>query len=248
MSGVSTAGAEPAGGKAARRAELAASLESLRARIAAACAAAGRPAADVCLIAVTKTFPVSDIELLAGLGVRDIGENKDQEAAGKAARCAADRVPVTWHFVGQLQVNKAASVSSYADVVHSVDRLRLVRELGRRASAAGRSITCLVQISIDGDPGRGGAVIGEVPAVADAVAGQDGLLLGGVMAVAPQGMPPAAAFGKLRQVAGQVRSAYPAATMISAGMSGDLEEAISQGATHVRVGTALLGGRRAFVR
>ena len=245
---MSTAGGDPASYPADRRSELAQSLQSLRARIAAACAAAGRQAAEVTLIAVTKTFPVSDIELLSSLGVQDIGENKDQEAAPKAARCAADHVPVTWHFVGQLQVNKVASVSSYADVVHSVDRLRLVGALGRRASAAGRTITCLVQVSIDGDPERGGAAIGEVPAVAEAVAGQDGLLLGGVMAVAPQGMPAAAAFGRLRQVSDQVSSAYPAATMISAGMSGDLEEAIGQGATHVRVGTALLGGRRPFVR
>ncbi|HEY2549784.1 MAG TPA: YggS family pyridoxal phosphate-dependent enzyme [Streptosporangiaceae bacterium] len=245
---MSTAAGEPAGGAASRRAELAASLQALRGRIAAACAAAGRPSGEVTLIAVTKTFPVSDIELLADLGVLDIGENKDQEAAPKAARCAADDVPVTWHFVGSVQVNKAASVSSYAHVVHSVDRLRLVLALGRRASAAGRTVTCLVQVSLDGDPGRGGAAIGEVPAVAEAIAGQDGLLLGGVMAIAPQPMPPASAFGRLREVAEQVRSAYPAATMISAGMSGDLEEAIAKGATHVRVGTALLGGRRPFVR
>jgi len=256
----------------------------VRARIAAACRAVGRGSDEVTLIAVTKTRPVSDIRLLAELGVRDIGENKDQEAAQKAAASAALGLDLTWHFVGQLQTNKAASVVSYAQVIHSVDRLRLVGALGSRARAADRTVTCLVQVSLDGDPARGGAVGGQVgalgsraraadrtvtclvqvsldgdparggavggqvAAVADAVAAEDGLVLGGVMAVAPLGMPADVAFGNLRGVAEDVRSAHPGAVMISAGMSDDLEPAIEAGATHVRVGTALLGGRRAFVR
>ena len=231
-----------------RRDEIAGRLAAVRARIAAACQAAGRASGEVTLIAVTKTYPVSDIRLLGELGVTDIGENRDQEAAPKAAECAALGLPVTWHFVGQLQTNKAASVVSYARVIHSVDRLRLVRALGSRATAAGRTVTCLVQVSLDDDPARGGARITDVAAVADAVAGQDGLVLGGVMAVAPLGVPADVAFGKLKQVADAVRSAHPGAVMISAGMSDDLEQAIAAGATHVRVGTALLGGRRAFVR
>ncbi len=238
---------EPAA-PADRRAELRASLSEVRARIAGACAAAGRRSDEVTLIAVTKTFPVSDIQLLSELGIADVGENRDQEAAPKAARAAALHLPLTWHFVGQLQTNKGASVVSYADVIHSVDRLRLVSVLGSRARAAGRSITCLVQVSLDGDPGRGGARPDHLAALADAVAGQDGLVLGGVMAVSPLGVPAAAAFGKLRELAGIVRSAHPGAVMISAGMSADLAEAIGEGATHVRVGTALLGGRQAFVR
>jgi PLP dependent protein len=231
-----------------RRAELAANLAAVRARIADACASAGRPAEDVTLIAVTKTFPVTDIQLLSALGIADVGENRDAEAAPKAARCAALELPLTWHFVGQLQTNKSASVVSYAQVIHSVDRMRLVSTLGSRARAAGRSVTCLVQVSLDGDPGRGGALPDLVPAVADAVAGENGLVLGGVMAVSPLGVSAATAFGKLRKVAEAVRAAHPRAVMISAGMSGDLAEAICEGATHVRVGTALLGGRRAFVR
>jgi len=233
---------------AERRSELAGRLSVVRARIAAACLAVGRASDEVTLIAVTKTRPVSDIRLLFELGVPDIGENKDQEAAQKAARAAALGLDLTWHFVGQLQTNKAASVISYAQVIHSVDRLRLVRALGSRARAAGRAVTCLVQVSLDGDPARGGAVGPQVAAVADAVAGEDGLILGGVMTVAPLGMPADAAFGKLRGVADEVRSAHPGAVMISAGMSHDLEPAIEAGATHVRVGTALLGGRSAFVR
>jgi PLP dependent protein len=231
-----------------RRAELSARLGAVQARIAAACQEAGRRREEVTLIAVTKTRPVSDIQLLAELGLLDIGENTDQEAAPKAAECRSLGLPVTWHFVGQLQTNKCASVVSYADVIHSVDRLRLVRALGSRASAAGRSITCLVQVSLDGDPARGGAFGDQVAVVADAVAGEAGLVLGGVMAIAPLGVPAAAAFAGLREQAELVRAAHPGASAISAGMSDDLEEAIAAGATHVRVGTALLGGRRAFVR
>jgi PLP dependent protein len=233
---------------AERRSELAGRLRAVRGRIAAACHAVGRASDEVTLIAVTKTRPVSDIRLLYELGVPDIGENKDQEAAQKAAEAAALGLDLTWHFVGQLQTNKAASVVSYAQVIHSVDRLRLVRALGWRARAASRAVTCLVQVSLDGDPARGGAVGAQVAVVADAVAGEDGLILGGVMAVAPLGMPADAAFAKLRGVANQIRSAHPGAVMISAGMSDDLEPAIEAGATHVRVGTALLGGRSAFVR
>jgi hypothetical protein len=235
-------------GPAPRRAELSARLLDVRARISAACAAAGREAGEVTLIAVTKTYPVSDIALLTELGLTDIGENKDQEAAPKAAECAALGLVPRWHFVGQLQTNKARSVAGYADVIHSVDRIRLVSALGRRAREAGRELTCLVQVSLDGAPGRGGAFGGDVLRVAGALAAQDGLTLGGVMAIAPQDQPAELAFGKLRETAGQVSARYPGAAIISAGMSDDLEAAIAAGATHVRVGTALLGGRRAFVR
>jgi PLP dependent protein len=237
-----------------RQAELAGNLAALRERIAAACEAAGRPAADVTLIAVTKTFPASDVRLLAGLGITDVGENRDQEAAPKAAACADLVPPLRWHFVGQLQVNKCASVVSYAQVVHSVDRLRLVRALGSHARAAGRAITCLIQVNLDPDAAghagahRGGALPAEVPALASAVATEGGLLLGGVMAVAPLDAPPRPAFRRLAAIAADVRDRFPGAMMISAGMTGDLDDAIAEGATHLRIGTALLGGRRAFVR
>jgi hypothetical protein len=231
-----------------RRAELAANLAAVQASIAAACAAAGRSAAEVQLIAVTKTFPVSDVMLLNELGVDDVGENKDQEAVPKVAACAAAGLAIRWHFVGRLQVNKAASVASYADMVHSVDRGRLVEALGRRAVGAGRQVRCLVQVSLDDEPGRGGAEPVQVRGLADAIAAHEGLLLAGVMAVAPLGQPARPAYARLRDIAETVRSAHPGAQVISAGMSGDLGEAIAEGATHVRIGTALLGGRRAFVR
>ena len=230
-----------------RSAELARGLDRVQGRIDAACQAAGRSAREVTLIAITKTFPASDVRLLAALGVRDVGENRDSEAAPKAAQCADLRPALTWHFVGQLQTNKCASVVSYAAVVHSVDRLRLVRALGTQARRAGRAVCCLVQVSLDGDPARGGVTAEEAPRIADAVAAEQGLVLGGVMAVAPLAKPPSAAFGRLAEIAAIIRAEHPEAVMISAGMSGDMEEAIAAGATHVRVGTALLGGRPAFV-
>lgn len=229
-----------------RRAELAARLAEVTDRVGAACAAAGRDPGEITLIAVTKTRPATDIRLLNALGITDFGENRDQDAAPKAAACAD--LPITWHFVGQLQTNKAPSVVRYADVVHSVDRPRLVLALGAAARAAERVLTCLIQVSLDGDPARGGARADQVPAVAEAVEAERGLLLGGVMAVAPLGMPPAAAFAALRECSAVVRSVRPDAAIISAGMSGDMEPAIEAGATHLRIGTALLGARRPPVR
>jgi len=222
-----------------RRDELAANLADVEARISAACAAAGRRRDEVTLVGITKTWPASDAALLRDLGVTDLGENRDQEARPKAAAVTG----VRWHFVGQLQTNKAASVASYADVVHAVDRPALVAALGKGARRAGRTVTALVQVSLDGDPDRGGALPADVPALADEVAATEGLVLGGVMAVAPLGADPVPAFALLAEVAAGVVAAHPAATVVSAGMSEDLEVAIASGATHVRVGTALLGHR-----
>ena len=231
--------------------EIAAGIAAVRARIAAACAAAGRAADEVTLIAVTKTFPSSDVRLLAQLGVTDVGENRDQEARGKHDACAD--LPLRWHFVGRLQRNKARSVASYADVVHSIDRRELVAALDQAAAANGRLLSALVQVSLDPAPGsggvagRGGAPPSEVPRLADEIAAAAGLRLGGVMAVAPLGGDADRAFASLAAVAAVVRDRHPDARIVSAGMSGDLEEAIRHGATHVRVGTALLGRREAQV-
>jgi hypothetical protein len=232
-----------------RRSYLAGRLELVWARIEAACAAAGRARDEITLIAVTKTWPASDVRLLYELGQRDFGENRDQEAAPKAAACAD--LDLTWHFVGQLQTNKVSSVTRYADVIHSVDRLRLVRALGQAARRRSRPLTALIQVSLegpDGDPGRGGAAPGEVTALAEAVVAEADstsgrLVLGGVMAVAPLGAPATGAFAGLGAAVAAVRAVQPAATMISAGMSGDLEAAVEAGATHLRIGTALLGDR-----
>ena len=232
---------------AERRDELAERLAAVRKRIRAACDAAGRDPGEITLIAVTKTRPAfSDVRLLSELGITDVGENRDVEAAPKAAQTAD--LPLIWHFVGQLQTNKALSVARYAHFVHSVDRLRLVHALGAAARRAERELRCLIEVSLDGDPARGGAPAGEVPAVARAVLDEGGLVLAGVMAVAPLGTPPAEAFARLNDSAAEVRAMKPDATLISAGMSADLEAAVAAGATHLRIGTALLGDRKPVVR
>lgn len=229
--------------------EIAANLRAVRRRIERACAGAGRDPADVALVAVTKFFPHDDVLRLFRLGVRDFGENRDQEAAGKAGQVRA-ALPqdaagtYRWHFIGQLQTNKARSVVAYADVIESVDRLKLVSALDEAAERAGRRPVCLVQVNLDpAAAGRGGAGPGEVERIADAVAGAAALRLGGLMAVAPLGADPAPAFARLAALARQVRGAHPQAVALSAGMSGDLEPAVAAGATHVRIGSALLGSR-----
>ncbi|HEY2948769.1 MAG TPA: YggS family pyridoxal phosphate-dependent enzyme [Micromonosporaceae bacterium] len=241
-----------------RRAELARGLEATRERIASACAAVGRSPDEVTLVAVTKTYPAADVVLLADLGVVDIGENRDQEAAPKAAEVAAAGVSVRWHFVGQLQRNKCRSVVRYADVVHSVDSVRLARTLADAAARLrDRPLDVLVQVSIDGDERRGGALATgdaaalnaeraadrSLSATADAVADGSALRLRGVMAVAPLTWRPEDAFARLAEIAAELRAEHPEAAVVSAGMSADLDAAIRYGATHVRIGSALLGKR-----
>ncbi|MCH0562816.1 MULTISPECIES: YggS family pyridoxal phosphate-dependent enzyme [unclassified Streptomyces] len=241
-----------------RKDELAANLAKVERRIAAACAAAGRERDEVTLIVVTKTYPATDVRMLSELGVRHVAENRDQDAAPKAAACAD--LPLTWHFVGQLQTNKVRSVVGYADVVQSVDRPRLVTALSREAVRAGREIGCLLQVALDagedgrepggaGVPpgGRGGVAPAGIGELAALVADSDGLRLDGLMAVAPLTGEFAgrqrAAFERLMDLSTDLRHVHPAANMVSAGMSADLEEAVAAGATHVRVGTAVLGVR-----
>jgi hypothetical protein len=245
----------PHPGAAARLAQLRANITTVEQRIAQACAAAARPRDEVTLVVVTKTYPASDVRLLSSLGVRNVAENRDQEAAPKAEETAD--LPLSWHFVGQLQTNKVRSVVGYADRVHSVDRLRLVGALSNAVDNAEREqpLGCLVQVALEkegaaaDDPvqRRGGAAPNEVAQLADALAAAPGLRLDGVMAVAPlvgrYAGDPHSAFDRLAEIATAVREVHPTATMVSAGMSGDLEEAVSAGATHVRVGSAVLGVR-----
>ncbi|WP_274557388.1 YggS family pyridoxal phosphate-dependent enzyme [Streptomyces spiramyceticus] len=232
-----------------RRAQLAANLAQVEERIAAACAAAGRKRSEVTLIVVTKTYPASDVRLLSELGVRHVAENKDQDAAPKAAECAD--LPISWHFVGQLQTNKVRSVASYADVVQSVDRAKLVTALSTAAVRAEREIGCLIQVALDAESGergdRGGVAPDGIEELAAKVAEAPGLRLDGLMTVAPLAGPYAgrqqAAFERLMEFSSSLRATHPAANMVSAGMSADLEQAVAAGATHVRVGTAVLGVR-----
>jgi pyridoxal phosphate enzyme (YggS family) len=227
----------------ARLADLERTLAAVRARLDAACRAAGRDAGEVTLVAVSKTWPASDVLALHSLGVTDFGESYDAEAAAKASALRQAGVTPRWHFVGGLQRNKTRSVATYADVVHSLDRPEVVDALGAAARRAGRVVTGLVQVRYDGDPGRSGAAPGDAEELADRVATTEGLTLGGLMCVAPPGEPARPAFAALRDLAARVRERHPEATTISAGMTGDLEDAVAEGANCVRVGTALFGGR-----
>jgi pyridoxal phosphate enzyme (YggS family) len=223
--------------------DLAERLQGIRERVAAAARAARRDPADVTTVVVTKFQPLSLIQRLHVLGVADFGESRHPEARDKAA-ALPDAV---WHFVGQLQTNKARQVARYADVIHSVDRPELVDAL------AGNDLDVLLQVDLGGGgarsadgtrtPSRGGARPGGIPALADRVLAAEGLRLRGVMAVAPLGIPAGTAFAALAMVAERVRAADPAATWISAGMSGDFGEAIAAGATHLRIGSAITGPR-----
>lgn len=235
---------------APRRAELAANLQEVQERIAAACRDAGRAREEVSLVVVTKNFPRADLDLLAGLGVSDIGENREQEAAAKLAE-GGTPTGVRTHFIGQLQSKKANAVARWADVVQSVDRIKLVSALARGAESAGRELTALIQVNLDAgtETGtgavaqRGGAAPDDVSALAAAISGSS-LRLGGLMAVAPREGEPGEAFARLAELSHALRRDHPEATWVSAGMSGDLESAIRHGATHLRVGTAILGTRQ----
>jgi len=240
-------------GEDSRTAELAQRLAAVRARIAAAAESAGRSGRLPALIVVTKFHPAEDIRRLAGLGIKDVGENRDQEAAAKATELAD--LALTWHFVGQLQTKKAKSVARYASAVHSVDRTQLVDALAKAVrnemESSGRApLDCFIQVSLedqtdDAGTHRGGAAPADVPVLAERIAAAQGLNLTGVMAVAPLGVPPEPAFEKLAAISTRLVADYPAATAISAGMSQDLEAAIKFGATHLRIGSDILGSRPA---
>jgi pyridoxal phosphate enzyme (YggS family) len=234
-----------ANGMITRMTDLAENLRAMRARIDAAALAAGRDPASVALLAVSKTWPAQDVRALAALGQCDFGENRAQELLGKAAELAD--LPLRWHFIGQLQRNKAAAVARLGAVVHSVDRASLAVVLDRAGQEGDRPIDVLLQVDLGGEPGgaaaRGGADPAAIPALADLVAGSAGLRLRGLMAVAPRGEDPSPAFQRLADLAARVRADHPEAAELSAGMSADLEDAVAAGATVVRVGTALFGDR-----
>jgi pyridoxal phosphate enzyme (YggS family) len=235
-----------------RREELARRLRAVRERIDAACVDAGRAPGDVALVAVTKTVPATDVALLLDLGLTVFGENRVQEAAAKVAEVAGLRPGATprWHFVGGLQRNKAKAVARWADQVESVDSVRLADALDtavrREQDTGGRAgpLPVLLQYSVDGDPERGGVPRDGLGSLAERVAACAGLQLNGLMAVAPLGADPNAAFADVAEAAAWLRARFPQASSLSAGMSDDLEVAIRHGSDVVRVGTALVGERR----
>jgi len=227
--------------QADRRDELAANLASVEERISAACTAAGRSRDEITLVVVTKTYPASDVDLLAELGITDVGENRHPEAEDKWAEVTHQ---VRRHFVGGLQTNKAGAVARYADVVQSVDRLKLARSLSRGAEAAERDLGCLVQVDFDtNSSGRSGAAPDDVDALAAEIDALPHLRLDGVMTVAPLEVDPRPVFDELVALSARVRSVHPAAEVVSAGMSDDFDVAVEAGATHLRVGRSILGER-----
>ena len=222
-----------------RAAEISTNLQAIRDRVASAAEDAGRDPKEITLIAVTKTFPVTDVKILYELGVRDFGENRDQEGSMKFSELPGD---CNWHFQGQIQSNKLKSIAIWADVIHSIDDISHAKKLSSLVAAK----DIFVQVSLDNQdnlPGRGGVnpeqlleFLGEVTALAN-------LKVRGLMAVAPLDEPPLAAFKRLKTLSETVIKSHPDAWEISAGMSNDFEAAISQGATHIRIGSQILGVR-----
>jgi pyridoxal phosphate enzyme (YggS family) len=219
---------------------LAERLATTRASVADAARAAGRDPAEITTIVVTKFHPVATIRELAGLGVRDFGENRHQEAQAKAAELVD--LGLTWHFVGQLQGKKARQVRAYADVIHSVDREPLVRSLAGGSS----DVDCFIQVNLTDDPARGGVDPAALEPLAESVLAAPGLRLLGLMAVAPLGAPARPAFARVRELSERLARIAPDATGLSMGMSQDYPDAIAEGATHLRIGTAITGIRPAI--
>ncbi|QTX04902.1 YggS family pyridoxal phosphate-dependent enzyme [Agromyces archimandritae] len=217
---------------------LAGRLAAVRAGIAEAADAAGRDPEGVELIVVTKFHPASLVRGLAEAGVQDVGENRHQEARAKAVELA--ELGLRWHFVGQLQSKKARQVREYAHAVHSIDRVSLVTALG---VDDGRTIDGFIQVNLTEDPGRGGVQPEELDPLAEAVLAAEGIRLRGLMAVAPLGEPARPAFARVRALSERLQRLAPDARALSMGMSHDYPDAILEGATHLRIGTAITGNR-----
>jgi len=215
--------------------EIERNLQDVHERISKAAMRSGRDVSELTVIAVTKNFPVSDIEILKALGISNYGENRDSEAVPKAAV-----VKGTWHFQGQIQSNKLKSICSWSQVIHSLDNLRHFRMIERCAT---HPLQIFLQVNLDGAKNRGGAQIQELFSIAQAIEASSMHNLAGLMAVAPLGGNPKTAFSRLRQMHSNFLKEFPRATALSAGMSSDFEEAISHGATHLRIGSQILGSR-----
>jgi len=219
--------------------EISANLEKVNEQIKSAAASVNRLPEDITLVAVTKTFPVSDIEILYSLGIRDFGENRDQEASAKVGLLPKD---VRWHFQGQIQSNKLKSVTSWASYIHSVDQLRYAQMISEYS--AGNEKPIFMQVSLDKPPqSRSGVNPSELLEFAGAISALPGIRLQGLMAVAPVNSPSDQAFAELEDIRSDFLSTFPDAKSLSIGMSGDYQIAIKYGATHIRIGSSILGIR-----
>ena len=222
-----------------RKDQILSNLESVKEKISAAAQEAGRAPSEITLIAVTKTFPVSDLEILYELGVRNFGENRDQEAAPKVSALPAD---ITWHFQGGIQSNKLKSISMWASVIHSVDKFKYAQMISQ--FSVGKTKEIFIQVSLDTLPqSREGVDPADLMQLAEQIMSLPNLEVKGLMAVAPLDQPTEQAFVRLQQIQQKFIQLYPAASSLSSGMSGDYELAISLGATHVRIGSSILGNR-----
>jgi pyridoxal phosphate enzyme (YggS family) len=217
-----------------RKDEIAQNLQEVKERIQSAANSVNRDPNEIQLIVVTKTFPISDIEILCDLGELNFGENRDQEAGPKA-----QTIPATWHFQGQIQSNKIKSICEWADVIHSISSEKEILKFAQSA----RKHQVFLQVSLDGEVGRGGASPADLAQLADLVNESNNLDLLGLMAVAPLGVEPMKAFADLAQINQGFAGQFPNSKFLSAGMSGDFEAAIKNGATHIRVGSSILGSR-----
>ena len=216
---------------------LAARYHEVRARIEAACRQVGRSVDDITLVVVTKFHLASLIRDLVELGVHHVGESRHQEAVAKHQELSD--LPLTWHFVGQLQSNKARAVADYCQVIHSIDRASVVQKLG----TIDHTVEGFIEVNLTGDPGRGGVEPEQLGELVDTVLETPQIALRGLMAVAPQDVDPAEAFDRVLALQDVVTSRVPEATDLSLGMTGDFEEAIHAGATHLRIGSAITGNR-----
>ena len=219
-----------------RREELSENLGAIRSRISVAAQNSGRSTEEITLIVVTKTFPAADAQILYELGVRDFGENRDQEASIKSTELPDD---CRWHFQGQIQSNKLKSIANWADVLHSIDDVAHASKLNSLVT----SKDIFIQVSLDNLPNRGGVLPDLIPEFLGEISVFSNLKIRGLMAVAPLHEDPAEAFKRLKELSDRVVKLHPEAREISAGMSNDFEAAISQGATHIRIGSQILGVR-----
>ena len=222
----------------AREIEIAQALKSVGDRIAEAATKAGRARNEITLIAVTKTYPASDVEILRNLGVQNFGENRNEEGVAKSALVSG-----TWHFQGQVQSRKLRDIATWASCVHSLDSAEHVEKLSRIATEIGKEISIFLQLSLDGAPGRGGVIATDLKALADAVVNLPQINLVGLMCVPPVEYEHERAFAEIAEVHQGFKTNFPSATYLSAGMSSDFEVAISHGATHLRIGSQILGSR-----
>jgi pyridoxal phosphate enzyme (YggS family) len=212
-------------------------LKTVEADVRDAAREAGRDPERITTIVVTKFHPASLVRELYAAGVRDFGENRHQEAQAKAAELSD--LELTWHFIGQLQSKKARQVRGYASVIHSLDRPSVVDALASEDTV----LDCFVQLNLTDDPARGGVQDDDLERMTEQVLSTAGLRLLGVMAVAPLGEEPRQAFARVRAASERIMALAPGASFISAGMSADYREAILEGATHLRIGSAITGNR-----